>query len=167
MLTLPGPVRPLGSPEAKVMTAVGHASLAPRRVPRAVRFLQADGLGGAGLLCQAQHPPRQDLRPGPGDEDAAASGQRAPGRHLAVCGQSLGSGTRIVNSTASYRFCHRWKRSATWITSGAPSREPSNGTVGYQNCLNAVAGSVVCSVTAWLIVVSSWSVRSSRLLART
>ena len=42
-----------------------------------------------------------------------------------------------------------------------------NGTVGYQNCLNALACSVACRVTAWLIVVSSWSVRSSRLLART
>jgi hypothetical protein len=42
-----------------------------------------------------------------------------------------------------------------------------NGTVGYQNCLNALAGSAACRVTAWLIVVSSWSVRSSRLLART
>jgi hypothetical protein len=44
---------------------------------------------------------------------------------------------------------------------------PSNGTVGYQKCLNAVAWGVVSRVTAWLIVVSSWSVRSSRLLART
>jgi len=44
---------------------------------------------------------------------------------------------------------------------------PHNGTVGYQNCLNALAGSAACMVTAWLIVVSSWSVRSSRLLART
>jgi hypothetical protein len=43
----------------------------------------------------------------------------------------------------------------------------ANGTVGYQNCLNALAGSAACMVTAWLIVVSSWSVRSSRLLART
>jgi hypothetical protein len=42
-----------------------------------------------------------------------------------------------------------------------------NGTVGYQNRLNALAGSAACMVTAWLIVVSSWSVRSSRLLART
>ena len=48
-----------------------------------------------------------------------------------------------------------------------PVRAPSNGTVGYQNCLNALACSVACRVTAWLIVVSSWSVRSSRLLART
>jgi hypothetical protein len=30
-----------------------------------------------------------------------------------------------------------------------------------------LAGSAACRVTAWLIVVSSWSVRSSRLLART
>jgi hypothetical protein len=44
---------------------------------------------------------------------------------------------------------------------------PSNGTAGYQKCLNAVTWSVVCRVMPWLIVVSSWSVRSSRLLART
>ena len=42
-----------------------------------------------------------------------------------------------------------------------------NGIVGYQDCLNALACSAACRVTAWLIVVSSWSVRSSRLLART
>jgi DNA-directed RNA polymerase specialized sigma24 family protein len=41
------------------------------------------------------------------------------------------------------------------------------GLTARQNCLNALAGSVACRVTAWLIVGSSWSVRSSRLLART
>jgi hypothetical protein len=70
-------------------------------------------------------------------------------------------------SAALARFCHRWNRSATWIASGAPVRAPSKGIVGYQNCLNALACSAACRVTAWLIVVSSWSVRSSRLLART
>ena len=65
------------------------------------------------------------------------------------------------------RLMAHCQRSATCSASGAPGRAPSNGTVGYQNCLNALAGSVACRVTAWLIVVSSWSVRSSRLLART
>jgi hypothetical protein len=39
--------------------------------------------------------------------------------------------------TALARFCHRWNLPATWTASGAPVLAPSNGTVRYQNCLNA------------------------------
>jgi hypothetical protein len=46
-------------------------------------------------------------------------------------------------------------------------RTEVNGIVGYPKCLNAVACSVVCRVAVWLIAVSSWCVRSSRLPVQT
>jgi hypothetical protein len=47
-----------------------------------------------------------------------------------------------VFPAASHRFFHKWNRSATWIACGAPVLTPSNGTVGYWNCLNACADQV-------------------------
>jgi anti-anti-sigma regulatory factor len=111
----------------------------------------ADGRGAARRAPQGREPrsrPRSASarsRPRPATSPSAAIASRAP----------------LSRASIVYREVIRT------ATPPAPSRAPSNGTVGYQNCVNALACSVVCRVTAWLIVVSSWSVRSSRLLART
>ncbi len=92
---------------------------------------------------------------------AGVAGFGVPAGSWAAGGPALAAATRCrrcwasARSTVPPRLCHRCHRSATWTAAGAPRVPPSNGTVGYQNCLNALACSVVCRVTAWLIVVSS------------
>ncbi len=103
---------------------------------------------------------RQRALPGAGRAAAAVLGRAGRARQAAAVRSDRFPGvfTQVVPQMPAISDLDRVRR---------PGAGTVNGTVGYQKCLNAVAWSVVCRVAAWLIVVSSWSVRSSRLLART
>jgi hypothetical protein len=99
--------------------------------------------------------------PAPGSADLIMTA-RQTGRTVTIVSNNSGA------AVAAYLADHQ----LTGYVRGIGARDDddrilSNGTVGYQNCPNALAWSVVGRVTAWPMVVLSWSARSSRLRVRT